>query len=101
MNRQDQAVLLISVAIAQDTIGNQIETTTERLVFAEELTVGSVEFYNAAVAGLRPEKRYEIYSREYLGEAKLKHNNVTYRVIRTEGRREKIRLSCERVAADG
>jgi len=101
MGRQDQAVYLISSTVVPDNLGNQIKVPAERLVFGEELSVGSGEFYNAAVAGLRPEKRFEIYTREYQGEEKLKHNAVTYRIIRTEGRGEKIRLSCERVAADG
>lgn len=104
MSRPDQAVFLISVIIdpnITDNIGNQIKTPVERLVFAEELSVGSGEFYNAAVTGLRPTKRFEIYTREYQGEEKLKHNSIPYRIIRTEGRGEKTRLSCERVTADG
>jgi len=101
MGRQDQVILLISVTITEDDIGNQIETPTERQVFAEELAVGSGEFYAAAVAGLRPEKRFEIYTREYQGESRLEHNSIPYRIIRTEGRGEKIRLSCEKVGADG
>jgi len=99
--RQDQAIYLLRSTISKDDIGNQISTLTERLVYAGELSVGSGEHYNAAVAGLRPEKRFEIYTREYQGEEKLKHNNIMYRIIRTEGRGEKLRLSCERVAADG
>ena len=101
MGRPDQVVFLISSTMTEDDIGNQIKVPNERLIFAEELSVGSGEFYNAAVAGLRPSKRFEIYTREYLGEEKLKHNEITYRIIRTEGRGEKVRLSCERVAADG
>lgn len=101
MGRPDQVVYLISSTMTEDDIGNQIKVPNERLIFAEELSVGSGEFYNAAVAGLRPSKRFEIYTREYLGEEKLKHNEITYRIIRTEGRGEKVRLSCERVAADG
>jgi len=103
MSRPDQAVFLISVIIdpnITDNIGNQIKTPVERLVFAEELSVGSGEFYNAAVTGLRPTKRFEIYTREYRGEEKLKHNSIPYRIIRTEGRGEKVRLSCERVTGD-
>lgn len=104
MGKMDQVLVLISLTTDPnntDELGNLIETKTERQVFAEELLVGSGEFYNAAVTGLRPEKRFEIYSREYQGEVKLRHDNITYRIIRTEGRGEKIRLSCERVAADG
>ncbi|MHB9095903.1 MAG: phage head closure protein [Eubacteriales bacterium] len=103
MARQDRELYFISVTITEDEIGNQIETPVERMVFAEELAVFSSEFYNAAVAGLRPEKMFEVYTREYQGEAKLKHNNITYRIIRTGlGKaKEKTRLTCERVTADG
>ena len=103
MGRPDQAIFLISSAVTDDDIGNQIETPTERMVFAEELDVYSKEFYNAAVAGLRPEKKFEIYTREYQGEARLKHNDIAYRIIRTGyGKtREKTQITCERVAADG
>ncbi len=112
MSRPDQAVFLISATIAEDSIGNQVESPVERMVFAEELAVYSSEFYNAAVAGMRPEKMFEVYTHEYQGEAKLKHNNITYRIIRTENivfkskgnvikNEKKLRLICERVAADG
>lgn len=103
MSRPDQVIYLIGIAITEDDIGNQVETPTERMVFAEELAVFSSEFYNAAVTGLRPEKMFEMYTQEYQGEAKLKHNNITYRIIRTSlGKtREKTRLTCQRVAADG
>jgi len=100
--RYNQVIYLIKItAVTGDAIGNQIKTPVERKVYANEFSVGSGEFYNAAAAGLRPSKMFEIYSFEYQGEEKLKHNTVTYRIIRTEGRGEKIRLSCERVAADG
>lgn len=99
--RNDQVIYLLSVTTTQDEIGNQIEDVVERMVFANELSVSSEEFYNAATAGLRPTKRFEIYSFEYQGEDRLKHDGIVYRVIRTEKRGEKIRITCERVAADG
>lgn len=103
MSRPDQAIFLVSVTITEDEIGNQIETPIERMVFAEELAVFSSEFYNAAATGLRPEKQFEIYTREYGGEGKLKHNNITYNIIRTSlGKvKEKTRLTCEKVTANG
>lgn len=99
--RHDQVIYLLSVTTTQDEIGNQIEDVVERMVFANELAVTSEEFYNAAATGLRPAKRFEIHSFEYHGEDRLKHEGVVYRIIRTEKRGEKIRLTCERVAADG
>lgn len=99
--RHKEVIYLVSVAIVEDEIGNQIEVPTERQVFANEFSVSSSEFYNAALTGLRLAKQFEIYSFEYQGEEKLKHNGITYHIIRTETRGEKTRLSCERVAADG
>ncbi|OJF16915.1 MAG: hypothetical protein A6D91_08935 [Bacillaceae bacterium G1] len=99
--RHNQVIYLQAVTVVEDDIGNQVETVTERMVFANELAVSSEEFYNAAATGLRPAKRFEIHSFEYQGEDRLKHEGVVYRIIRTEKRGEKIRLTCERVAADG
>lgn len=99
--RHDQVIYLLSVTVEEDEIGNQIETVTERMVYANELAVSSQEFYNAAATGLRPAKRFEVYSFEYQGEDRLKHDGVVYRIIRVETRGEKTRITCERVAADG
>lgn len=99
--RHNQVIYLISSSVTEDDIGNQIETPTERKVFANEFTVSSGDFYNAALSGLRPGKMFEVYTFEYHSEPKLKHNSITYRIIRTEGKGEKTRLTCERVAADG
>lgn len=99
--RFKDVIYLINVTVTEDEIGNQIETVTERMVFANELSVSSQEFYNAAVTGLRPTKRFEIYSFEYQGEDRLKHDGMVYRIIRAETRGEKIRITCEGVTADG
>jgi len=99
--RFKEIIYLLSVTVDYDEIGNPIETVIERKVFANEFSITSSEFYNAALTGLRPAKQFEIYSFEYQGEEKLKHNGITYHIIRTETRGEKTRLSCERVAADG
>lgn len=95
--RHTEVIYLPSIKITEDEIGNQIETPTERSVFANEFYVSGTEFYNAAVAGLKPEKQFEIYSFEYAGEAKLKHNDVTYNIIRTEKRGDKTRITCQKV----
>jgi len=94
-------IYLLSATITQDDIGNEIETLTERKVYANEFSVGSAEFYNAALTGLRPTKMFEVYTFEYASEQKLKHENITYDIIRTQGKGEKTRLTCESVAADG
>jgi len=99
--RHNQVISLIGVAITQDDIGNQLVAPVERQVFANEYAVSSREYYNAALTGLRPAKEFEVYSFEYAGQERLKHEAVVYRIIRTETRGEKTRLTCERVTADG
>ncbi|MDP4158387.1 MAG: phage head-tail adapter protein [Bacillota bacterium] len=99
--RHNQVIYLIKTTITEDEVGNQIQTPSEREVFANEFSVGASEFYNAAATGLRPAKMFEVYSFEYEGEEKLKNNSIAYRVIRVEGKGEKTRLTCEKVAADG
>lgn len=99
--RHNQVIYLQSVTVTEDEIGNQVETVTERMVFANEIAVTAEEFYNAGQAGLRPTKRFEIYAFEYQGEERLKHDGTVYRIIRTETRGEKTRITCEKVIADG
>jgi hypothetical protein len=98
--RHSQIIKLITVTVTEDSIGNQVALTTERTVYANEFYVNQSEFYNASVAGLKPEKQFELYSYEYQGEPKLKHDTDTYNIIRTEKRGDKIRLTCERILAD-
>jgi hypothetical protein len=98
--RFKEVISLISVTYTEDEIGNRIEVPVERKIFANEFSVGASEYYNAALVGLRPAKQFEIYSFEYRGEDRLKHDGALYRIIRVETRGERTRLTCERVAAD-
>lgn len=95
--RYNSVIELIAVEVVEDEIGNQIEQEIERKVFANEMSIGQSEYYNAASAGLRPSKMFEVYTFEYQGEEALRHNGIKYRIIRTETRGEKTRITCERV----
>lgn len=99
--RHNQVIKLVAVTITADDIGNQVETLTEREVFANEYSVSSSEFYNAAAAGIRASKAYEIYAAEYQDEDRFKVGTVTHRIVRTQGKGEKLILIGERVIADG
>ena len=98
--RHNQIIKLINIITTEDAIGNQIASTTKRTVYANEYYVSQSEFYNAAVADLKPEKQFELYSYEYQGEPKLEHDGKVYNIIRTEKRGDKTRLTCERIIAD-
>ena len=95
--RHNDVVLLLSKKVEYDELGNAIEVETERTVYANEMSVSMKEFYEAGNKGIRPEKQFEIYSFEYQGESKLKHNNKEYKIIRTQTKGDKTHLICERV----
>lgn len=95
--RHTEVIYLLSTTITFDDIGNQIPTPVEREIYADELYVGDNAFYSAAAAGMKPEKQFEIYSFEYAGESKLKHNDVTYNIIHSKKKGDKTRVICEKV----
>jgi SPP1 family predicted phage head-tail adaptor len=91
--RHKDLIYLIDVTITEDELGNQIETSTEKEIFANEFDINTTEFYEAGVVGLKPEKRFEIYLFEYKDETKFKYDNKIYDIIRTQIKGEKIRLT--------
>lgn len=99
--RHNDVIHLISVDTTYDEIGNPVEVKTERMVYANQFEVSSVEFYEASAQGLKPEKIFEIYSFEFQGEDKLKHNGQVYHIIRASTRGEKTRITCQKVTGDG
>ena len=98
--RHNKVIYLPTTTITKDDWGNEIEEETWDLVYANEYSVSSSEFYNAAKEGLKPEKAFEIYSFEYNGEEKFKYNGDEYNIIRTQGSGEKIVLIGEKVTAN-
>ena len=101
---QNLKIKLVSITVTDDDIGNQVETETTNEVWAEETGVRQSEFYNAAVAGLRPERTFVIWANEYSGQTRIEADGVKYKLIRAynnPSKSEMIELVCERVVADG
>ena len=101
---QSLKIKLIAITVTEDDIGNQVETETTNEVWAEETGVRQSEFYNAAVAGLRPERTFVIWANEYSGQTRIEADGVKYKLIRAynnPSKSEMIELVCERVIADG
>lgn len=91
--RHKDIIYLIGVTITEDELGNQIDSETEREVFANEFDISATEYYDAGVQGLKPEKRFEIYGFEYNDETKFRYGNKVYDILRTQTKGEKIRLT--------
>lgn len=101
---QSNKIKLLSITYTEDEISNQIPVETPTGVWAEVIGVRQSEFYNAAVAGLKPELTFVVWANEYSGQSKVEYNGVKYRVIRTyinPAKSEMIELICEKVIANG
>ena len=92
------------MTVTEDAIGNQVQTETTTEVWAEETGIRQSEFYNAAVAGLRPERTFVIWANEYNGQSKIEADGVKYKLIRAynnPSKSEMVELICEKVVTDG
>ena len=76
-------ISLITITTTENELGDTIEVSTERQVFADKQSIRQSEFYQAAATGLRPELMFVVRSIDYNGEPKLKYNDKEYAVIRT------------------
>ena len=76
-------IKLISYTTTENELGDTIEVSTERQVFADKQSVRQSEFYQAAATGLRPELMFVVRTIEYNGETRLKYNGKEYSIIRT------------------
>ena|SRR5690554_5378475 len=99
--RHKEVIHLESTTIKKDEWGNEVEVPDWKKIYANEYSIGSSEYYNAATAGLRPEKSFEIYSFEYNNEKKFKYKDEEYKIIRTQGKGEKVILIGEKVVING
>jgi SPP1 family predicted phage head-tail adaptor len=94
--RNSKVINLISVTVTQDEIGNEIQSTEKRQVFAAKKSITQSEFYQAAASGLKPELVFIVWQLEYNGEQKLEYEGEIYTVIRTYERPDqRIELYCE------
>lgn len=98
----DNELTLINQTYTEDEIGNQIPVENETVVLCGLKSIGRTEFYNAAVAGLKPELIFVVHGYEYNGQTKVEFEGVRYKVIRTYSTGfEEVELTCERAGADG
>lgn len=89
---------LVSTTKDKNSLGDIITTTSKRMIYADELSVGQAEFYQAAAIGLRPELKFEIFAGDYSGEKILEHEGKTYEIKRTYKKGlDKLEITCQGV----
>ncbi len=98
--RHNDVIYLLSQSVTYDEYKNPIVEDIERKVYANKMRVTTSERYEAGTQGLKPSKRFEIYSFEYKGESALKlsqdENAPTYNIIDVDERGEHVQLVCEK-----
>lgn len=90
---------LIDETITYDSIGQETTTETETVIQADLSSVVRNEFYQAAQAGLKPERVFLVHEFEYGGQKLVKFDGKRYSVIRTytveKDGMQMIELTCE------
>lgn len=98
----DYELSLIQQSYTEDEIGNQVPVESKTIILCGLKSVGRTEFYNAAVAGLKPELIFVAHNYEYNGEKQVEFEGNKYNVIRSYSTSfEEVELSCERVIGSG
>jgi SPP1 family predicted phage head-tail adaptor len=97
MSRKKDVIKLIDLTPKEDEIGNiLLEDLTVREILAEKKSIKQSEFYQASIAGLKPEMTFVVWSVEYNQETLLEYKGVRYDIIRTFDSDEKnTELVCE------
>lgn len=98
----NHVLVLVKEAHKRDGLGQFIrdpENDVKTEVYCRLKSITRSEFYQAAVAGLRPEFVFVIHSFEYNGEQQVIFEGQEYQVLRTyqdEKNPEEVELICGR-----
>lgn len=90
-------ITLIQEGFVVDAYGDTHREETMRDVFAEVMSIGQKEFYQAQAVGLQPEIKFKLADYlEYHSEPALEYNGVRYKVLRTYRNDQELELTCYR-----
>ena len=74
---------------------------TKREVIAKPMSIGTIEFYQAAATNYRPEMKFSLSDYlDYDGETFVKHGDALYRVIRTYRTGHELELTLSQASAE-
>ena len=80
----NEIIKLRKIDRTYDDVGEPIEISTQREIYAKILSIGQQEFYQAQATGLKPELKFEIADYlDYEDEKELIHDNKRYQILRT------------------
>lgn len=89
--------ILVAKTRTQDSIGQYIESVSERTVFGSVGSVSRDEFFAGGEAGFKPELRIVMFGPDYEGEDLAIVDSVYYTIYRTyKAKNDMIELYLER-----
>lgn len=96
--RYDYELTLIDIKYIEDEIGNQMPSETKTIILCDKKSVTRNEFYNASIAGLKPQVVFIVHGYEYNGETNVEFEGQRHKVIRTyQLNFEEMEIICEKV----
>lgn len=94
---ENDVITLIHTESEADEYGDTQTIERMREVFAQYMSIGQAEFYQAAATGLRPEIRFKLSDyMDYEDEPIVQHNGIRYRVLRTYRSGQELELTVYR-----
>lgn len=86
---------LIRIETTLDEYGDPVITEIPREVFAEQMSIGLKEFYQAHAVGLQPEVKFKLADYlDYEDETVVEHDGHRYRVLRTYRTGQELEITC-------
>lgn len=80
----NEVIYLVRESDQTDEYGDTVVTSEKTMVFAQKMSIGMKEFYQAHENGLKPELKFKIADYlDYDNQKRIEYENVTYKVLRT------------------
>lgn len=93
----NDVITLVQPETRLDDYGDIQTVETSREVFAQCMSIGQSEFYQAASTGLKPELRFRLADYyDYQDEPVVIHQGTRYRVLRTYRSGQRLELTVYR-----
>lgn len=99
----DNIIILVGTAEKHtNEYGDTVSSASERKVFAELVSIGGAEFYQAQAASIKPELKFKLADYlDYAGEKMLRftpqgESEQLYSIIRTYRKGNEMELTCKR-----
>lgn len=81
MNYKD-VITLITITSSTNDIGDPVKVDTLTEVFADKMSIGQSEVYQAMAQGIKPAVKFKIRYEDYEGQQEFTYDSVRYKVIR-------------------